>query len=204
MMREFVFLYPIGEFLSTAVHPQRIDLIESTVQRIIAARYRERGYHLNWAFFAYPENTALPDLTRAASFVDLRGRDRIVNVGITFHDMMQHGRYPREGHILQQISRKEPADEVVIAGFHQWDCVDRFARHCFSAGIPTLVDEDLTEVGLARSIAELAENGAFALALPNSGLSVEFSRHARNPFAGADIIGAAREARAGRPWLAQI
>ncbi len=52
--------------------------------------------------------------------------------------------------IFKQIPEK--ITNLVLGGFHQWDCVDSLAEYAYAKKIPVVVDEDTTEVFFDRTI----------------------------------------------------
>ena len=101
-------------------------------------RYRKKGFSIVYAVL---------DDCNVSDVIDLRNDDRIIQVGMdskTHRTKKEDGEYPypNQDHILNQLM---PVDELVVSGFHMWDCVDKLARRAYEREINTLVDEDLTE-----------------------------------------------------------
>ncbi|MBU2632335.1 cysteine hydrolase [Patescibacteria group bacterium] len=148
-MKEFVFLYPIPEYIDhevknhgwfekggTEVYREKY---KGTLNECINLQYRKKGFGINYVIF---DGHAISDT------VDVQPPDRIIEAGMDFetHTTKQSNGeflYPDPDHILNQISEIKT---VRIAGFHLWDCVERLARRAHERGLDVLVDEDLTEL----------------------------------------------------------
>ena len=44
--------------------------------------------------------------------------------------------YPDQDYMLDQVL---PANHIRVAGFHMWDCVEKFARRAHERGVDVLV-----------------------------------------------------------------
>ena len=147
-MNEFLYLYPLYEFAKPLVGESRWNSgeREKSYQRlaeIIAARYRQNDYRINWLLFSKTEGSIQPDLSIAAQELFLP-EDRLLVSGKTFDNLVVSKQYPNTDFILSQLVPRP--DKLVIAGFHLWDCVDKLAEAAYNNGIPTIVDKDLTEL----------------------------------------------------------
>lgn len=173
-MKQFLFMYPIDDYFDFEVknhsygfsyttkdkeHLKKIDkIIKSKKNReqkkkeileldkeafgviykhklnyCIDRRYRENNFHINWALFS--------DL-QISNFIEVKTFDSLIDVGITFTDHISRKEYPLESSIFNKIGFTQ---ELIVGGFHRWDCVKRIAKYAHQKGIKTLVDEDLTE-----------------------------------------------------------
>ena len=147
-MKQFVFLYPIPEIIDFEIknhgwsEESGIDEFrqkyKTAVNKCIDARYRQKGFGINYAVF---------DESSISDIIELQASDRIIKVGLDFktHTTKQpngEGLYPDQNYILNQFNGVQV---VRIAGFHMWDCVERLAKRAYERELGTLVDEDLTE-----------------------------------------------------------
>ncbi|HJX50822.1 MAG TPA: hypothetical protein VJ438_05155 [Candidatus Nanoarchaeia archaeon] len=148
-MKKFVFLYPIPEIIDFEIKNHGwaeeggIEVFrqkyKSLLNNCIDFRYRQKDFEINYAVF---NGSPVSDV------VDLKSSDRIIQVGLDFktHTTQQaNGEYPYpdQDFILNQLGKTE---ELRVAGFHLWDCVERLAKRAYERGINVLVDEDLTEL----------------------------------------------------------
>ncbi len=106
-------------------------------------RYRKNNFSINYVILADRQ---------VSDIIKVSPTDRIIKVEI---DSKTHGTkneegkytYPDQNSILNQIL---PAEKLVVAGFHMWDCVENLARRAYERGLNVLVDEDLTEFFASR------------------------------------------------------
>jgi hypothetical protein len=88
------------------------------------------------------DNLDTPDLSDLSPLLHYAPEDRFLSSGTTASELSS-GIYPDPKNILKNISG--PIEDLKVGGFHQGDCVDRFAACAYYEGIPTLVDEDTTD-----------------------------------------------------------
>lgn len=194
-MKEFLFLYPIQEYLNACIGREAIrkqhgwDLCQK-FNDIIEARYRQRGFGVNWLMFSNRCGSQNPDLLLLAEEIVIKPQDKILSSEVPFVFMTAFNRYPNPVNILAQLPKD--IEELVLGGFHQWDCVDKLAQVAHEQGIPTIVDEDTTEVFFRED---------------NSYLSIPLIRDTF-PFntdgMSTALIAIARENRSSKPWFTQI
>lgn len=149
-MAQFTYLYPIEEYFNSEIERRECDswfkprdnlpfsqTYFNTLNAAIFLRYRQNNFGVNWVTFddrgIHPE-------------IDVRNGDKIIKVGmdfITHTTEREDGThpYPDNGFILDQI----PEENLVVSGFHMWDCVEKLAKTAHERGLDVLVDEDLTE-----------------------------------------------------------
>lgn len=193
-MKVFLFLYPVRQFFSDRIETSPPALREGNhnpgrISDIIDARYRQRGYAINWLMFSTNEDPEKPDLSIVSSYIKICEEDTILVAGVSFKEHLIGEKYPDPLFILAQIP---DLTELVLGGFHQWDCVDKLAQCAHQRGILTLVDEDTTEMFFARTFlcGEVPLiRGGFTL----SDLGIR-----------EDMIEFARAARENKPWFVQI
>ncbi len=147
-MKEFLYLYPIHKFAGSIIgsrwsNPAERTNIYRRLNEIISYRYRENGYQINWLMFNNFYDHSKPDLTLASQEL-IAPEDKLILAGITFDDLVLRKTYADPAVILTQINSSP--EQLVITGFHLWDCVDKIAEKAYHAGISTIVDEDLTEL----------------------------------------------------------
>jgi hypothetical protein len=114
----------------------------SYLNKIIDARYRSRGRTVNWLLFGKEEEPWDPALAGVSPWIRIEQDDRVLSAGVSFKTHCRERRYAKPWPILKGL----PAlDTLVIGGFHQDDCVAKFAKAAYHAGIPVSVDEDTTQ-----------------------------------------------------------
>lgn len=142
----FVFLYPIQEYFNremaeAAVREDRAALRKKyklLLNRCIDIRYRQKGFTVNYVVF---------DGHEISDIILLQKTDRIISAGMDFKTHTTLGKdnnfpYSDANYMLNQLGNIKL---IRIAGFHMWDCVDKFAKAAYDRGLDTLVDEDLTD-----------------------------------------------------------
>ena len=191
-MKQFIFLYPIDEYFNKEFslyaygykHGEEAfkQKYKSLLNKCIDARYRKKGFVINYAIF---DDTTISDI------IDLQKSDRIIKADLEFklHKTKQPDGthvYPDPAKILEQLGN---ISVIRIAGFHLWDCVEKLAVEAHSRGIDTLVDEDLTEM--------------LSYWVKNPGL-VPSKYPSYNPREfGKEFFKTFIESRKGKPWLWQ-
>ena len=141
-MKEFVYLYPISEYIDVFVNPAdglRRRQYKESLNSAVDLRYRQQGFGINYVIF---DGHSLSDV------IEIQPSDKIIEAGIDFktHTAKQpNGEYPYPNPeiVLDQLPRLRT---IRIGGFHLWDCVEKTARAAYERGLDVLVDEELTEV----------------------------------------------------------
>ncbi len=134
-MKHFLFMYPIDKILDVEIslkHDLARDCLK-TMNECIDRRYRQKGFKINYAVF---------DDLKVSEGINVKDSDRIIRVGMTSGEHYTDKQYPKPNYTFIEL---ENPTKLVVAGFHMWDCVERFAKAAYNKGIDTLVDEDLTE-----------------------------------------------------------
>lgn len=145
--KQFIFLYPIPEIINFEIESnvwrgKKFKKLEkeafrnkykTILNKCIDARYRKRGFKINYAVF---------NETPVSEIIELQKSDKIIKAGLNFKTHITKGIYPNQDYILNQL---KGVKTIRIAGFHMWDCVERLAKRAYERGLDTLVDEDLTE-----------------------------------------------------------
>lgn len=139
-------MYPIKDYLESFAWRKcnRRTLI-ARLNKIINARYRQKGYLIYWLLFGTGGNPEKPDTSMLDTRIKILKKDRIISVGVSFNDfegMLKRYIYPDPEQILCQL---EEEGELVLGGFHQECCVKEFASYVYRKGIGVSVDEDTTD-----------------------------------------------------------
>ncbi|MBP6942587.1 MAG: hypothetical protein KBB55_00915 [Candidatus Buchananbacteria bacterium] len=143
-MPYFLFLYP---FYSYVIHAgfggasvRQETKAVTLLNKIISQRYRHQNYQVAWLF--HQDQSAAIDYSHQDRRIIIERSDLILNAGTTWDDM-RRAQYPDPQNILEQLP---DLTELVLGGFHQYDCVERIARHSHTQGIATHIDEDTTDL----------------------------------------------------------
>lgn len=141
-MKNFLVLYPIKEYIDAVCERRQVFNPDyetewcKDLKECIQLRYESKGFDVNYALF---DDTPLHPA--------FNPQNNLIRVGMTFeeHTNPKDGKYkyPDEKKVIQPLLN---SGELVIAGFHLGDCVDRVAKVAHDEGINTLVDEELTEL----------------------------------------------------------
>ncbi len=197
-MKTLLVLYPIEPITSgligwTEMKEEKIEII-NLYQKLMLKRYKD--FQRVYVFFSEPGNCQKPDISQASEGLVISDRDIIGSCGITFENHCQNKVYPKAKDILDLCPT--PVNELVVAGFHFWDCVDRVASYAWRKGINVSVDEDLTDLFFfdVRN-----RHGRPRLQIPMSKeQSIERKRRQLKA-AGEEYLDGARKARRNKPWM---
>ncbi len=151
MPHQFIFLYPIKPYFEGLIgwkgsYSRFQNYTLNNISNMIDRRYRKKGFEINWVFFS-GRKRAIPDLSMNQGIISTRNHDKMISNGVDFSDYINNKISPSNDYILDQLS---PHSTLVIAGFHQDDCVDKLAEASYKRGINVKVDEDLTDKGINR------------------------------------------------------
>ena len=191
LMKAFLFLYPIEKYFERSLKMNRIAFMEDNnfpkrINEIIDARYRQKGYRINWLMFSTDYDSTKPDLFSVSKYIIINQEDNVLTAGISF---IEEKIYPDIDFILSQIPG---LTELVLGGFHSSDCVEKIAKYVYRKGIQVIVDEDTTD--LFFSITSLCGEIPLirnSLTLDDLGISEVYAEF---------VI----EERSKKPWLVQI
>lgn len=149
-----LFLYPLDVYVRAHVLVARaIDLrgelavfakYASELERIMTARFRMRGYEVVWVVFARQDGSTTPDRALISPVFPVMDLDTIVTVPISFGTHCEKLIYPNPEYIIRKLGRPK-ISSLAVCGFHDGDCVEKFAQYAHSRGIHTKVHDDLTE-----------------------------------------------------------
>jgi hypothetical protein len=189
-MDYLMILYPIQPYVDALNSYQPPYIKErrcKRFQRLI--EYRYPNFQTVLIFFSSDENQNEPDISQQWEGLPLKDEYIIGACGVSFKDHTEKEVYPDPEHILNFCPT--PIEQLVICGFHLWDCVDKVASHAWNKGIKVSVDEDLTETFFWRDD------------IPNS--RDEGIKKKREYFnEDSLLLQIAQEKRQPRPWLAQL
>jgi hypothetical protein len=193
-MKIFLFLYPISPYFDSCLidHLKLNKNANNNFRRIndiIEVRYRQRGYKIFWVMFSKEDNLQEPDLSIVSNYITIDERDIVVAAGVSFNKHISDKKYPDPKFIFNQIPE---ITELIVGGFHQWDCVNKTAKHAYEKGIPVLVDEDTTELFFTRN-SLFGDMPLIREKITPEDLGLE----------GLEI-GLYRKMREGKPWFVRI
>lgn len=194
-MKVFLFLYPIREYVEACLEQTFFSYKGHKPERlgqIINVRYRQRGYQVIWLLFSDPQAPSQPNLSQISDIFRISEKDSYLACGVTFAFHCSKEIYPDSDDIVKQLP--QGIEELVVGGFHQWDCVDRIARCAYESGIPTRVDEDTTQFFFNVTTTE----GQIPFIRRKSNLREGFARF------GEHWVELASESRKDKPWFEQI
>ncbi|UMX48081.1 MAG: hypothetical protein L7H18_00875 [Candidatus Nealsonbacteria bacterium DGGOD1a] len=192
-MKVFLFLYPIKPFFENEIgnfyqfRNGKYDV--RRLNDIIRARYRKKKYKIVWLLFGQENAPNKPDKDLLASWITIEPEDTIISAGLSFKEHTQHRKYPNPESIFGQISN---ITEIILGGFHQWDCVNKLASYAHNLGLPVKVDEETTEMffSLTNLLGPLPLIRDFPLTL-------------KEIFDDGNGLEDATSARVGMPWFMQ-
>ena len=193
-MRAFIFLYPIKKYFDTCL-VEHLGLSKDSnnnfrrINDIIDVRYRQKGYVIYWLMFGAAENPKKPDLSTVSNYVRILKEDTILAAGVSFKEHTAKEKYPDLEFILRQMPN---LTELAVGGFHQWDCVNKLAKHAYQKGIPVFIDEDTTEEFFKRT-SQLGDIPLIREEITFESLGLQGLK-----------IGLFRKMREGKPWFIQI
>lgn len=154
-MKIFLFSYPIRPYCEEGLVGSALRSLHEKghdarrLGEIIARRYRGRGYQVWWLCFGLPGTEDIPDLTLLSPYLGWEEADTFISCDVSFHDHVKFEQYPNTERVLDMLPPR--LKRLVLGGFHQGDCVEKIARAATKRGIPTLVDEDTTEMFFFRT-----------------------------------------------------
>lgn len=104
--------------------------------------YRKKDHRVYWTVFSLDEDSTQPDVDNIHPMYHVKAEDLIVPVGVSYRQLKHSWTYPDARGIIQQLPLGKKA---IFGGFHQGDCVDKFANAAHSLGIIAEIDELLTQ-----------------------------------------------------------
>jgi len=198
-MKVLLILYPIKHYVNVLIgkkeSPEIKRKIATFYQRLIEKRYLD--FQRVFVLFSETKNSTKPNRPQLWEGVSLRNNDIVGACGITFKNHRENKLYPEQSNILALCPK--PIDQLIVGGFHLWDCVDKIAKYAYQQGLNVLVDEDLTELFFYRV---RNSKGDPFLQTP---ISREKSlKQTRKILSKTGLLENARKIRNERPWLVQI
>src|SRR3990167_5442236 len=145
-MKIFLFLYPIKAYVNACLEQfffLRNGYDPARFSQLIDRRYRRRNYQLVWVLFSHPDDSSQPDRSLLSEIFEISPQDQVIACGVSFRLHCEKEIYPNPAEIIDKLPTS--VEELVVGGFHQWDCVDKLACFAYKSGIPTQVDEDTTQ-----------------------------------------------------------
>lgn len=200
-MKSLLILYPIQPYADSLIGNEELPAVKikfaQIYQDLIEKRYPD--YRKIYVLFSTSDNSENADLSQLWQGLLLNGTDIIGSCGITFERHCKDYLYPKQKRIIDLCP--QPVDELVIGGFHLWDCVDKTAKWAHRHGINVLVDEDLTELFFYSS---RDSRGQPVSKIPVS--KEESLKQERKELieAGDHFLEYANNERKKRPWMNQI
>lgn len=193
-MKAFIFLYPISHYFDSYLvnHLKPHETANNNFRRIndiIDTRYRQRGYKIFWVMFSKEDNLQESDLSIASIYIRIDEKDIIVAAGVSLNKHVTEKKYPDPEFIFSKIPE---ITELVVGGFHQWDCVNKIAQYAHEKGIPVLVDEDTTELFFERTFS-FGDIPLIREKITSEDLGLEGLK-----------IGLYRKMREDKPWFVRI
>jgi hypothetical protein len=194
-VKQILILYPIAPYIEAllgkgGMTEEKMASIRKRYQEIMAARY---PFHRRvWVFFSKEGAPKEPNLALQWKHLVPNEGDATGTCGVSFTMHCNNRVYPHEEDVLALC--QHPVEELIVCGFHLWDCVDGIARYAYEQGILVRVDEDLTE---------LFFYGFSGLDVPIS-LKESVQRRKEMLSQYPVLFEKARRERASRPWLPQL
>ena len=200
-MKSILILYPIQPYADALVDKEELPEVKiryaEIYQELIRKRYPD--FQMICMMFSAPEDLAKPDISQLWKGFSVNGDDIIGACGVTFEDHCKKRIYPKEEKILDLCP--QPMEELVVTGFHLWDCVDKVTKYAYNQDINVLVDEDLTELFFFSTWGSRGFP-VFKIPVSREESLRRTGRQLRK--AGGFFLEDARKERKKRPWMAQI
>lgn len=187
-MKSFLVLYPVQPYVDVLTGNEEKARYARIYQNLIHKRYL--GFQLIWMMFSEPQSPEKPDMSLLWQGISIEKADIIGACGVSFSDHCKKKIYPDPETILSFCPR--PIEQLVIAGFHFWDCVEKVAKRAHEKGINVLVDDDLTEFFFWKTRIPL---------LLKKSIDKDRKQLIKSSSFQLDLV---RKARNGKPWLVSI
>lgn len=202
-MKALLVLYPIQPYANILMGEKESPEIKikyaQIYQRLICKRYPD--FQLIWMMFSDLQSPEKPDMSQLWQGISIKKDDIVWACGISFDEHCKNKLYPNPKTILDACP--QPIEELIIGGFHFWDCVEKVAKYAYEQGISVLVDDDLTEFFFCKVRNHKGVPSPSRIPL----LQAESIKKDRKQFiesGGFRQLERVREARKENPWLAPI
>jgi hypothetical protein len=203
-VKTLLILYPIQPYADSLTFKKKGGLPEANeryaeiYQELVRKRYPD--FQMVYVMFSVPGDLDQPDMSQLWKGFSVNEKDIIGACGVTFKDHCGKHIYPKTSKILGLCPCS--TEELVVGGFHLWDCVDKVAKYAHEQDFNVVVDEDLTELFF------FSVRGPAGIPMSRIPVSREESlRQMRRQLreVGRDfLLENALKERKMRPWMAQI
>jgi hypothetical protein len=102
-----------------------------------------RYFNFEKIFVTFDDENGLPDKSLFWKGLRIDPDVLVISATIKFDDLDTHCIYPNPANIIKQIP--DVIDNIVVSGFHYWDCVDRVANYLYKNSYDVQSDPDLSE-----------------------------------------------------------
>ena len=203
-MKSVLVLYPIQPYADVLIGANEAPEIKikyaQIYQHILSKRYF--SFRLIWVMFSESQSMDKPDISQLWQGISIDEKNDIVGAcGVSFNDHCRDKLYPNSESIVKLCP--QPIEELIIVGFHFWDCVEKVAKCAHEQGINVLVDDDLTEFFFYQ----VRDRKGFP-SLKNIPLlrekSIEKNRKQFIKSGGSRSLERVRQVRKEKPWLFPI
>jgi len=137
-------LYPIKEYFENDLKHEQPEMVVKMVENYNdLIRKRWKGYNVVFVLFSHETGWKIaPSIHQMWGGIRTYPGDVFLSCGVKWKDHTEKLVYPKPMNIVGHFP---DAEEIVIGGFHMWDCVERIAKCSHEWGKKTFVDEDMTE-----------------------------------------------------------
>jgi len=143
-MKYVLILYPIDPCIDTSLNPFFGNKEKSIIcyKNLIKNRYPD--FKIVCVLFSIEGSAKDPDFSQLNELFKTEKDYYFGACGISFDKHCKNKAYPEPKDIINLCLK--PVDELVVGGFHLWDCVSRVAEFAYKQGIKVVIDEDLTQL----------------------------------------------------------
>lgn len=158
-MSYLLFLYPVKPYFDAEIsarkwsYEQKGKSMERALllfNQYIFEQYRLKDYSVAWACFGQEHNRTLPNTTNLTEHVTFFDSDYYLSAGMTWEEMNNQQNkyfvYPDPENLFRQIAKKpRGSNKIVLAGFHEDDCVAKTFQCGEKLGWDMYLDANITE-----------------------------------------------------------